>query len=941
MSTGGTCDFDCRVLRHAERTPIFRSIRCRRRNISANYRQANCVHNNNQEFLDFRYHSLLKHMASPTQSKSSRTLYLLLAAYIVASMTFYGAGVAKFLDGYFNPRHHARAPFQFDTSSLAVTSVRPEAKAVGLAPGDILTSLNGAAYGGQAQWLRIVRSALPGNDLAVGVRKPNGRSVSVVIPLNDKNASPTRTREWVTYLLVICLPPLLCLLIGYWVAFARPHDPNAWLILLVLSLPEVLFFQPDWWPMPWLAFLGVWYMTLQILGPLSLLLIGIYFPERWRLDLELPWAKWFLLVPPVAALGVILWQQAATAFHPAWNPLSLRLDSWINWIVNPINLACVLLYWVAIFDKLRSASSPDARRRLQVMCAGSVVGLGSVLFVFVLLPHFHVNPSSHGWLSITGAVLFLFFPFALAYVVVVQRAMDVRILLRMGTKYALARATLTTVRVSLLAALIASLVVALRSPSITPRAAIEIAVVAGLLLLLRSQYTKNLSSWLDRKFFREAYNSEQLLAELSHRVRKFNDSGPMLEMVLKSLADTLHIDKIAVLLRGGKTFQLQQAIGIPMNGFSENGSVQLSMNSTTVRNLMRINTPVQLYRENPDGWLLLASSSERDLLDSMSTELLLPLSGRDQLMGLITLGPKRSEEPYTPTDLRLLESVATQTGLALEIGNLARSLANEATQRERIHREIEVAREVQERLFPQEFPAIDGVSLAGHCRPQQGVGGDYYDSFMLDDGRMGLAIGDVSGKGISAALLMASLRASLRGMTLDAPDDLAAMMEKVNRLVYEASATNRYATFFFATYSMQTRELIYVNAGHNAPFLIRPHGDNFHVERLEAGGPVIGLLPFAKYEEQRCVLQPGDLLLAYTDGISEAMAEQEEEWGEDRMLAAAETLPDGCAQQVLQHLFAEADLFTGNAPQFDDMTLLLLKLERNPEVESANVEART
>ncbi|MHB1960049.1 MAG: SpoIIE family protein phosphatase [Acidobacteriaceae bacterium] len=868
-------------------------------------------------------------MPRPTKPKSSRTLYWLLGVYILASMTFYVAGVAQFLDGYFNPNHHAHAPFEFDVDSLAVTSVRPEAKAVGLATGDIVTSLNGAPYSGQAQWLRILRNSHPGDELQAGVRKANGSVANVVIPLNDKT-TPSRAREWVTYLLVICLPALLSLLIGYWVAFARPRDPNAWLILLVLSLPEALYFQPNWWPMPWLAFLGVWFMTLQIAGPLSLLLIGIYFPERWRLDLKLPWAKWLLLAPPLAALGVILWLEAGQAFHPAWNHWGLRLNPWIDGIVNPINLICVLLYWVAIFDKLRSASTPDARRRMQVLCAGSVVGLGSVLIVFVLLPNLHLDLSRYNWLSISGAVLFLFFPFALAYVVVVQRAMDVRILLRMGTKYALARATLTTVRVSLLATLIASLIVALRSPSITPRSAIEIAVLGGLLLLLRSQFTRNLSSWLDRKFFREAYNSEQLLAELSHRVRKYNDSGPMLEMVLKSLAETLHIDKIAVLLRGSKSFQLQQAVGIDIDGFPGGGSVHLPMNSTTVRNLMRINTPVQLYRENPDGWLLLASSSERNLLDSMSTELLLPLPGRDQLMGLMTLGPKRSEEPYTPSDLRLLESVATQTGLALEIGNLARSLANEATQRERIHREIEVAREVQERLFPQEFPAIEGVSLAGHCRPQQGVGGDYYDSFLLDDGRMGLAIGDVSGKGISAALLMASLRASLRGMTLDAPHDLAAMMEKVNRLVYEASASNRYATFFFATYNVETRELIYVNAGHNAPFLVRRHGETFRVERLEAGGPVIGLLPFAKYEEQRCLLQAGDLLLAYTDGISEAMAENEEEWGEDRMLAAAQTLPEASAQQVLEHLFAEADRFTGNAAQFDDMTLLVLKLQELP-----------
>ncbi len=738
-----------------------------------------------------------------------------------------------------------------------------------------------------------------------------------------------RFREWGGLLALYGLPPLICLLVGYWVVAARPRDFNAWLILVILTFPETLFtLSQHWWPGYWDLWSTEWMQTQQLATPIALLLFGFYFPERWRLDRKLPWLKFVLISPILVAVVLAGCISIGEEYVPAWSGTDTAANLWIGRIVFCFAFACITLYCYALGDKSHSLSTADARRRLQALSVGSAVGLGSLLVFFVILPLFHVNVQGR-WIGGIGTVLFLVFPFTLAYVVVVQRAMDVRILLRMGTKYALARATLTVVRTGVLTGLIVLLIAAIRSPSITPRSAIEIAVLGGLLLLLRSQYTKNLSSWLDRKFFREAYNSEQLLAELSHRVRKYNESGPMLEMVLKSLAETLHIDKIAVLLRGGKTFQLQQAVGIPMDGFPGGGSVQLPMNSTTVRNLMRINTPVQLYRENPDGWLLLASSSERDLLDSMSTELLLPLPGRDQLMGLMTLGPKRSEEPYTPSDLRLLESVATQTGLALEIGNLARSLANEATQRERIHREIEVAREVQERLFPQEFPVIDGVSLAGHCRPQQGVGGDYYDSFLLDDGRMGLAIGDVSGKGISAALLMASLRASLRGMTLDAPRNLAAMMEKVNRLVYEASATNRYATFFFATYNMQTRELIYVNAGHNAPFLIRRHGDIFRVERLEAGGPVIGLLPFAAYEEQRCVLGPGDLLLAYTDGISEAMTEHEEEWGEDRMLAAAQTLPEASAQQVLEHLFAEADRFTANAAQFDDMTLLVLKLKDN------------
>ena len=868
-------------------------------------------------------------MANPTETRRSRTLYWVLAAYILASMTYYVANVAGFIDNYFDLHHRPRTPLTFNINTQKITSVRPEAHKSGVDTGDVLLSADGKPYTGMASWLTLIQSDLhPGETLHLVVRKPNGTEQRADVVLAGRSGE-AKFREWGAALFVFGIPPLICLLVGYWVVAARPRDPFAWMILIILTFTETFFsIGSQWWPGYWDFYIQTWMQAVQSIVPLALLLFGFYFPERWRLDRRLPWLKWLLLAPGIVCTGIQLWIIAAQELNAARNFRLRSLDHWNDLIVNCIATACVFLYWIAIFDKARSASTADARRRLRILGIGSVIGLGAVL-VYAIAPVFHVD-NTQRWMGNTAAILSLAFPFTLAYVVVVQRAMDVRILLRMGTKYALARATLTAIRVTLLATLIASLIIALRSPSFTPRAVVGIAVLAGLLLLLRSQYTKNLSSWLDRKFFREAYNSEQLLAELSHRVRKYNDSGPMLEMVLKSLAETLHIDKIAVLLRGGKTFQLQQAIGIPMDGFSENGAVQLPMNSTTVRNLMRINTPVQLYRENPDGWLLLASTSEREMLDSMSAELLLPLPGRDQLMGLMTLGPKRSEEPYTPTDLRLLESVATQTGLALEIGNLARSLAHEATQRERIHREIEVAREVQERLFPQEFPAIDGVSLAGRCRPQQGVGGDYYDSFLLDDGRMGLAIGDVSGKGISAALLMASLRASLRGMTLDAPHDLATMMEKVNRLVYEASATNRYATFFFATYDMRTHELIYVNAGHNPPFLVRRNGDMVQVERLEAGGPVIGLLPFAKYEEQRCVLQPGDLLLAYTDGISEAMSDHEEEWGEDRMLAAAQTFPDGCAQQVLEHLFAEADRFTGNAPQFDDMTLLVLKLQEDP-----------
>jgi len=363
---------------------------------------------------------------------------------------------------------------------------------------------------------------------------------------------------------------------------------------------------------------------------------------------------------------------------------------------------------------------------------------------------------------------------------------------------------------------------------------------------------------------------------------------------------------------------LQQSIGI-----SAGGVLTLPMQSSAVRYLTNSNEPARLYRDDPDAWYLMAGTAERYALDKMNAELLLPLPGRNRMMGVMALGPKRSEAAYSSSDLKLLQALASQTGLALEVSELARSLAAEAAQRERANREMEIAREVQERLFPQEMPLLPGAQVAGFCRPALGVGGDYYDVIDLGEGRVGLAVGDVSGKGISAALLMASLRASLRGVTLDGPRDFAKLMHKVNRLVYEASASNRYATFFFASYDPATRSLESVNAGHNPPVVLRGN----ETIRLEADGPVVGLLPFAPYTEQAIVLEPGDVLLLYTDGISEAMTKDDEEWGEDRMIVAARAAQYRSAGEVLDTIFAAADTFTAGAPQHDDMTLLVLKLE--------------
>ncbi len=458
-------------------------------------------------------------------------------------------------------------------------------------------------------------------------------------------------------------------------------------------------------------------------------------------------------------------------------------------------------------------------------------------------------------------------------------------------------------------------------------------------VLLRLYFVKRglgdrLREWLDRKFFREAYNSELILTDLAVRVRSITDPAALIQTISNRISEVLHIPRMAVLLRTGNVFRLQQAAGLDMgDGAIALQSIVLPESSPPIEHLARTSSPAVLYRNKPEAWFIEANGNEQHALDELRAEVLLPLAGRTRLMGVMVLGPKRSEEPYSPNDLRLLASVGAQAGLGLEVSDLAQSLAQEAARHQRIQREVEIAREVQERLFPQRIPDIAGVDLAGHCRPALGVGGDYYDVIELENHRLALAIGDVSGKGIAAALLMAGLRASLRGMMDGAlPEsgqhDLARIVRKLNRLIYESSAVNRYATFFLAIYDPATRRLRYVNAGHNPPLLIRNTLEKREALRLEAGGPVIGLLQDVAYEEQSLELAPGDLFLGYTDGISEAMTAADEEWGEERMQAAAEAVRDLQAKDILDAIFAAADDFTAGAPQHDDMTLLVLRLSR-------------
>jgi phosphoserine phosphatase RsbU/P len=429
--------------------------------------------------------------------------------------------------------------------------------------------------------------------------------------------------------------------------------------------------------------------------------------------------------------------------------------------------------------------------------------------------------------------------------------------------------------------------------------------------------------WIDRRFFRDAYNAEQILEALSEEVRSIVEKQPLLERVATKISESLHIPRVAVLLESGGSYRPAFAIGYP-------GTLDTDFAETsgTVQQLKREAAPERVYFDDAKSWVNSPqlTEQERCKLVSLDPQLLIPLTVKQKLLGIISLGQKRSEAPYSNGDVRVLKSVATQTALALSNAELTSAIGIEIGRREKLNREIEIAREVQERLFPQHLPEIAGLDYFGRCRTALGVGGDYYDFLALPDGKLGVALGDVSGKGIAAALTMASLQASLRADAMRAGNDIAGLITRVNAALYDASTEDRYATLFYAQYDPATHRLSYVNAGHCPPILLRAHAKNAAAERLDqAGGTVVGLLPECAYEQAEVTLAPGDLLVIYTDGFSEAMNPTLEEWGEKRLFDAVFDCDGLPAKDSITKIMQAADAYASGAPQSDDMTLVILR----------------
>jgi len=327
-----------------------------------------------------------------------------------------------------------------------------------------------------------------------------------------------------------------------------------------------------------------------------------------------------------------------------------------------------------------------------------------------------------------------------------------------------------------------------------------------------------------------------------------------------------------------------------------------------------------------NGKSVLTSDAQQDpkfasqtlILQGIRSVLAVPLSVNEfDVFGLIYADSPTHAATFNTEHLDILTTLASVAAIRVENA----SLLDERINRERMERELELATEIQQRFQPSGPPVIDGYEFQGISFSCYEIGGDYYDFIPCNDGSMLIALGDVSGKGTAAALLMSSLHAAIHGQVAAKTPLLEAIIS-VNQYLTENTPTNRFVTLFAAELEPLTGKLKYINAGHNPPLIGRADGS---MEQLSSGGLPLGLMPMAEYEVGDVMLNSGDVLIVYSDGVSEANNLAEDEFGLDRLTGVLKANLKNTASGIRDKVESALSDFTGTAPANDDITLVIVK----------------
>ena len=563
--------------------------------------------------------------------------------------------------------------------------------------------------------------------------------------------------------------------------------------------------------------------------------------------------------------------------------------------------------FLVLILRKRRAQEPLVKRQLSLVIWGSGVGLG-MLFILVILgaiPGLMASlPDMLGIALVQVCFLALLLsPISFAYAFGRYRLLEVEGHLRRGTRYLLVTGVLLVLFFALLYGISSLLLGGLKLDGRSPTLTVALILALGITPLHRRA-----QSAFAQRMYPEQRRLRDILDEFHARAATLADRGSLFARLEQSLREGLHITALVPAMADAESERLLLPGDEPLP-FDERGQL--------MRALRQRREPLLVDELRASGRLVL-SDAESAWLATRRIGVILPLSLHSKLQGLLFLVCDRSWEGLSVAGLEELRALGSQ--VAMETENLR--LIEETLDKRRLQEQLDMARRVQEGFLPRSLPKTPGLELAACFQASLEVAGDYYDVLALPGDRTLMAVGDVSGKGAGAAMIMANLQASLRSMArVGVP--LGEMVGGINDIIHANTRVEQFITFFAAIYDPHIRRLSFVNAGHNPPRVIRTDGSD---RALDPVGPILGVFPGLSFTEEEVELAAGDVLIAFTDGVSEAMNAADEDFGEDRIVAVAAPLREGPPAGVMAAIEAAVTAFRGERDLLDDYTLLVARV---------------
>ena len=388
-----------------------------------------------------------------------------------------------------------------------------------------------------------------------------------------------------------------------------------------------------------------------------------------------------------------------------------------------------------------------------------------------------------------------------------------------------------------------------------------------------------------------------------------------LEQIVTLVFEAVPADRCLIMMRDEGSEDLRVAVARLRDRAGEVGEIRVSRNvldEVVIRGKSVLTSDAQHDPRFATGTVV---------LQGVRSVLAVPLGVAEKVFGIIYADSPIAEGRFTEDHLKVLTTLASVAAIRVENARLVEA----RLERERLERELALASEIQQRFQPTAPPHILGYELQGISFPCYEIGGDYYDFIERDDGRLVIALGDVSGKGTAAALLMSSLHAAIHAQSAS-HDSLVATISAVNRYLADNIPANRFVTLFYAELDPESGALSFLNAGHNPPLIVHSAGT---VEQLASGGLPLGIKPDAEYREGRTQLQPGDVLVIYSDGVTEAVSPTGEEFGPTRLYEVVQRNVEASAAGIRDRIESSLTKFAQGTSAADDITLVIVKRQTN------------